>query len=323
MNVFSLFNNGKNPKWRYYLINYLKLLIPAVFYQKRAKRLLQEFPDRADKNYILDRVDYYNKLDHTKKLDKPISIGDFKLKDVNQKVYFFDAYPVLKSFPGHYQFCYAFGDVVHIPETPSILKSRPIAGDNQNSVLLKLNKVRHYIRVKEDKAFHQKKNRLVFRGKLDYKEKRKKFFEMYFDHPMCDLGDTQQKKINPDKWKVRKTDIHYLLQYKFILAIEGNDVASNLKWVMSSNSLAVMPEPEYETWFMEARLIPDYHYVAIKQDYSDLEEKLNYYTEHENKALHIIRNAKEYVDQFWDEEREDLISLLVMQKYFDKTKIDI
>ena len=320
MNFSILFNNGKNPKWKYYVINYLKLLIPSIFYRNRAKRLLQQFPDRADKDYILDRVDYYNKLEGSQKLINPVSIKDFKLKDVDQKVYFFDAYPILRSFPKHYQFCYAFGDVVEIPETPSILKSRPIADDNQNSILLKLNKVRHFVKIKKDKPFHQKKNMLVFRGKVTYKKKRRKFFEMYFDHPMCDLGDTQQKKINPDKWKVKKTSIHYLLQYKFILAVEGIDVSSNLKWVMSSNSLAVMPKPEFETWFMEARLIPDYHYVAIKPDYSDLEEKLNYYIKNQDEALQIIQNAKEYVDQFWDKEREDLISLLVMQKYFDKTK---
>ena len=317
MNTFSLFDNGKNPKWKYYIINYLKLLIPPVFYQKRAKRLLWEFPHRADKNYILDRVDYYNKLKTVTKLDHPVSVSNFKLKDMNQKVYFFDAYPFVRSFPKHFQFCYAFGDVVHIPESPSILKSRPIAYNNQNSIILKLDKVRHFVKIKKDKPFNQKKDRLVFRGKVTYKKKRKKFFEMYFDHPMCDLGDTQQKKINPDKWKVKKTSVYYLLQYKFILAIEGIDVASNLKWVMSSNSLAVMPKPEYETWFMEARLIPDYHYVAIKPDYSDLEEKLNYYIEHENEALQIIKNAQEYVAQFWDSEREDLISLLVMQKYFN------
>ena len=319
MNFSILFNNGKNPKWKYYLENYLKLLIPSSFYKNRAKLLLQEFHNRSDKNYILDRVDYYNKLEGSNKLSNPVSISDFNLKDVDQKVYFFDAYPVVRNFPKHYQFCYAFGDVVQVPETPSIVKSRPISADNQNAILLKLNRVRHFVRIKRDKPFHQKKNQLVFRGKVTYKVKRRKFFEMYFDHPMCDLGDTQQKKINPDEWKVKKTSIHYLLQYKFILAVEGIDVASNLKWVMSSNSLAVMPKPEFETWFMEARLIPDYHYVAIKSDYSDLEEKLNYYIEHEDEALQIIKNAQEYAAQFWDKKREDLISLLVMQKYFDRT----
>ena len=48
-----------------------------------------------------------------------------------------------------------------------------------------------------------------------------------------------------------KLSILEQLEYKFVLCLEGNDVATNLKWVMSSNSLAVMPKPRYETWFME------------------------------------------------------------------------
>ena len=42
---------------------------------------------------------------------------------------------------------------------------------------------------------------------------------------------------------LKKVSIDYHLKHKFILCIEGNDVASNLKWVMSSNSVAVMPKP--------------------------------------------------------------------------------
>lgn len=109
------------------------------------------------------------------------------------------------------------------------------------------------------------------------------------------------------------------LKYKFVLALEGNDVASNLKWVMSSNSVAVMPRPEYETWFMEGELIPNYHYIEIKSDYSDLEERLNYYIVHEDEALQIIQHAHEYVAQFKNKKREKLISLLVLQKYFQMT----
>jgi hypothetical protein len=109
------------------------------------------------------------------------------------------------------------------------------------------------------------------------------------------------------------------LDYKFILCLEGNDVASNLKWVMSSQSLAVMPVPKYETWYMEGTLIPDYHYMLIKDDYSDLEERMEYYITHTDKALEIIRNAHQYVDQFKIKQREDLISLLVLDKYFYRT----
>ena len=44
------------------------------------------------------------------------------------------------------------------------------------------------------------------------------------------------------------------LCYKFIFCIEGADTATNIKWVMSSNSLCVMPKPKYETWFMEGKI---------------------------------------------------------------------
>ena len=90
--------------------------------------------------------------------------------------------------------------------------------------------------------------------------------------------------------------------------------------MMSSNSLAVMPPPKFESWFMEGLLKPDVHYVALKEDCSDLEKKLNFYLTHPEKAQAIIENAHRFVAQFQDEEQEDLISLLVMDKYFQNTK---
>ncbi len=86
---------------------------------------------------------------------------------------------------------------------------------------------------------------------------------------------------------------------------------------MSSNSIAVMPRPKYETWFMEGTLIPDYHYICIKDDYSDLDEKLKYYIKHPEKAQNIIFHANQYVDQFKNKKQEKLISLLVLKKYFE------
>ena len=101
--------------------------------------------------------------------------------------------------------------------------------------------------------------------------------------------------------------------------LEGVDVASNLKWVMSSNSIAVMPRPTYETWFMEGTLIPNYHYIEIKPDYSDLLERIDYYNNHIDEAKEIIKHANEYARQFRNKKRENLISLMVLAKYFEKT----
>lgn len=110
------------------------------------------------------------------------------------------------------------------------------------------------------------------------------------------------------------------LAYKFIMALEGNDVASNLKCIMSSNSIAVMPRPKYETWFMEGTLIPDYHYIEVKPDYSDVEEKINYYIANPDKAEAIIEHAHAYVEGFRHPRRECIISLMVLSKYFEATR---
>ena len=65
------------------------------------------------------------------------------------------------------------------------------------------------------------------------------------------------------------------------------------------------------------------HYIEIKPDYSDLIERIEYYNNHIDEANAIIKNANEYVRQFRNKKQEDLISLLVMKKYFEETGQDI
>ncbi len=89
---------------------------------------------------------------------------------------------------------------------------------------------------------------------------------------------------------------------------------------MSSNSIAVMPKPKYETWFMEGTLIPDYHYIQVKDDFSDLIEKVSYYNNNPEAAKQLIKNANDFVAQFKDKKREKLLSLLVLKRYFELQK---
>ena len=70
---------------------------------------------------------------------------------------------------------------------------------------------------------------------------------------------------------------------------------------------------------MEGTLIPDYHYIFIQDDYSNFEEKITFYINNEDECEKIIKNAHAFVSQFKDEKKEDLISLLVLEKYFKKT----
>ena len=132
---------------------------------------------------------------------------------------------------------------------------------------------------------------------------------------MCNLGAVQSPEVSAE-WSTPKLSIKEHLKYKFILSLEGNDVATNLKWIMSSNSIAVTPKLKYETWFMEGTLIPDVHFIRIKDDYSDLEEKLIYYIEHPDKALEIVKNANKHVKQFKHLKKERAVAFGVVDKYF-------
>ena len=121
------------------------------------------------------------------------------------------------------------------------------------------------------------------------------------------------------QWVKPVMSIGHQLHHKFILSLEGNDVATNLKWVMSSNSIAVMPRPKFETWFMEGKLKPNYHYIEIKDDFSDLEAQLNHYIANPDEAEAIVRNAHAYISQFSNPLVEDVTSILVLDKYFKET----
>jgi len=271
-----------------------------------------------DLDYIKNRVSYYNKIDEKYNYHSECSkISDIRISDY-ASVYFFDFIEFARFYSKIMRVSYLFGDVTEIPEHPSFVKTRPISFNNRNSIILKLNKIRHFTFVNDNISYENKKNLLIGRNVVHNKP-RIDFFKKYFKHHLCDLGQINSGTSH-DLWIKNKISINEHLKYKFILCIEGNDVASNLKWVMSSNSLAVCPKLNFESWFMEGKLISDFHYVLIKDDFSDLEEKLNYYMNNVSEALKIINNANIYIKQFQNKKRENLISLLVFEKYFHFSK---
>ncbi len=329
--LFYKLHSGKPSKLTFLLKGYFQRFIPNFLWQRRYSKLLRDFETRADKDYILSRVDYYNQL------EIPVTLPKEEMKELRHgyyiflnkiecfrpstfhKVYYFDLQAVMHYFSNALRIGYIPGDVYFTPEFPALVKSRLLKRDNVNSVILKLDKLRHFMFVKDSLSFKEKKNQVIFRGKIRSSRLRTKFLELYFGTPLCDCGVVGKNEGCPEEWMKPKKTIREHLDYKFIMAIEGNDVASNLKWVMSSNSIAVMPRPTCETWFMEGTLQPDYHYIEVKDDFSDLEEKLNYYIAHPDKAEEIIRHAHEYVAQFQDKRREEIISVLVAEKYFRMT----
>lgn len=304
----------KDSKFPYYFSNALSILIPRFVYRAQAKRLLSNLTE-AEKQLCLERVNYYNKCETPFSVDSReqsyATVDTFK--KTKGWTYFFDLRQVVRYFPSSFAFNYINGDVTHIPNVPSFIKSRPIFGNNQNSVVLKLNQVRHFKFVDDPVRYQDKKDMVAWRG-VGFQPHRKKVIHAFYNHPQCNIGQTRPQEGQP--WEKGFMSIEEQLQYKFLLCIEGNDVATNLKWAMSSNSLVIMSKPKYETWFMEGKLEAGIHYVEVKDDYSDLPEKMDYYLANEQEALAIIENAHQWVEQFKDKRKERLISLMVADKYF-------
>ena len=90
------------------------------------------------------------------------------------------------------------------------------------------------------------------------------------------------------------------LNYKFIFCLEGKCISTNLYWAMSSNSVCVMPKPKYESWFMEGKLRDGVHYIQVKDDFSDAEEKIEFYSNKNDKCLEIIDNANKQTRKIHD-----------------------
>lgn len=315
LNSRSFFYKISKAKVWYYTANILRQGVPLILYNWALKRRIRI--SALDNELINKRVNYYNKLNgETDVGPNAITLAKMRIFK-SPKAYNFDTYIYTRYFNRFLKANFLFGDVTHVAEVPSIQKSRPVAVDNANAVLLNLDKRRHFVFVKDERPFSEKKDLLIGRGVITQPH-RIRFMQLYFNNPLCDLGQVNKTGGNI-KWLKPKLDIAAHLQYKFILSLEGNDVATNLKWIMSSNSIAVMPKPKYETWFMEGCLIGGEHYIEIKSDFSDLEERLTYYIQHPDEAALIIVKANAHVKQFLDTKREDVIALLVLHKYFKCT----
>lgn len=305
-------------KASYYFRGYLRALLSGVYGKTEARQLLAEFErmDDTTRAEILRRVDYCNKLTAPFRLNDSAPSGEEFTPNGKSAAYYIDYSRYLSWFSKKWRASYLLGDITHVPNEPTLLKSRPVCtdGKNANSVLLKLNQIRHYYFVKDHMHFDEKLPMLVWRGKTNQPE-RTEFLQRFYASPLCDVGDTY-KKNQGTLYAKPFMSIPEQLRYKYVLSIEGFDVATNTKWIMASNSLCFMRKPRFETWFMEGALIPGVHYVQLKDDYSDLEEKIAFYNDHPALAKQIVANANSYVEQFRNHQQELIIALLVMQKYF-------
>lgn len=232
---------------------------------------------------------------------------------------------------------FANGDVQDNFEYITLSKSRPILNGNilSNNVLLPLEVNRHMSfaydiinRVAGEQNWDNKSNKLIWRGATtgnDINKVHNRFtlVTKYFNENWCDIGFSgvcqdkdQYKKLVKNEMSQKK-----LLNHKYLLCIEGNDVASSTKWMLASNSVVLSPRFTMETWYAEGKLIPYVHYVPINPSFNDLREKYEWCVANPEKCKIIADNATEFIKYFCNEEKENKMVCRVINKLIKEVKL--
>lgn len=243
------------------------------------------YQEKKENNYIYDLENIFSQLSSSIKV--PIQIGDGAVK------------------PTYHAFCKA-REIGHI-----------------NSIILKLNTKRHWdFNIENDDiVWSSKKNDVVWRGVTTGKILRENFVRKY--NEIYNIGFSsvlKHKRDNISKDLVKGfLTIEEQLKNKFIISLEGNDVATNLKWLLASNSVPIMPKPKKESWLMEGLLKPYVHFIPLDDNLNNLHDVLKWASKNDSYCKDIADNGRVYMEQFSDAQSELELQRDIIKKYFNET----
>lgn len=300
--------------------------------------MIMTFDERVN-FYLGEELLKFEKIDISKYPDV------ITIKNLTNKVNVFDTIydvPLIKLLKKtkntDKKFIFRRADIIKSTEQNFLTLCKNRCDGNNDSVLLRcFNFDRHwgkFYNKPKDIDFNKKIQKIFWRGTTtgcsdNYKAEKwcprqvNRFVMMknwFNKNSNIDVGfsSIHRKWLEPvfKKYLKGPCDITYFLKYKYILSIEGNDKDSGLNWKLNSNSVVLMPKPRVTSWLMETTLIPNYHYVLLNDDFSDLEEKLNWCNNNQEECVNIIKNANYFMSQFLDYKNEEKIEETVINKYF-------
>lgn len=211
-------------------------------------------------------------------------------------------------------------------------------------IIWKLATDRHYKKLYDvyryDTQWSHKQDMAVFRGQLtgsrDGYNKKLSDEENCYNLKRCRLvynhgnstlinarltstRDRMPNILNGVELVTGKVKINSLLAYKGIIMIEGNDVASGLKWALLSQSIVLMPKPKHTSWCMEELLQPWVHYIPLNDFATNVEERMQWIIDNDKLAQRISERATLWMEDlvFHPDAKEDdrLIQEEILRRY--------
>lgn len=111
--------------------------------------------------------------------------------------------------------------------------------------------------------------------------------------------------LNPSKMESIGVHIHKKIsmdeqvRYKYIINVDGHTAPNRTGWILASGCLMLKVESLHPniTW-IDKCLKAWKHYVPIKADLSDLEEKIRWCHDHDDECYEIMRNGKKFAKAY-------------------------
>jgi hypothetical protein len=214
------------------------------------------------------------------------------------------------------------GDKPYEGEYPVLVKTRDCHNKKSKGVISNLNSARHWLPCNiaiKDRLWKDKKNNVIWRGATtgikNAINNRETFVKKYFDKYDVGFSLIVQDCVDLISYKKPQINIVKMLEYKYLPVINGNDKSSALNWILISNSIPIMCRPRFHSWLCEPWLEPNIHYVEIKEDFSDFDEKIEWCKNNDDQCNEIAKNGRNFIlENFTNEQHiEKLLINIVME----------
>ena len=100
--------------------------------------------------------------------------------------------------------------------------------------------------------------------------------------------------VSDESLYVSKSELKDHVQYKYILILDGNCIASALQWVFASGSVPILITHPDNDWWFKRYLSPMENYVPIEYDLSDLNSKIEWLVNNDEAAREIATKALQF-----------------------------